>query len=201
MNEKRIRAGRPVGIEIRLVWDGIQNVGEERRGRKKRAANDLPIDAISVGHYSGVNKPLMAEQKLDEAISRELLKKKKYPPGKIPDVEKLLALYSERSIIRGTLGQPFFIPDPRSDNGRLIVLAGMGEAGRFGAPELTVMARELCWSLGRLKKRHLATVLIGAGQGNLPIDQAITAWLRGIGYALTGSPQDKDWRLQRVTFV
>lgn len=201
MNEKRRRASRPVGIEIRLVWAGIQNVGEERRGRKKRAADDLPIDAISVGHYSGVNKPLMAEQKLDEAISRELLKKKKYPPGKIPDVEKLLALYSERSIIRGTLGQPFFIPDPRSDNGRLIVLAGMGEAGRFGAPELTVMARELCWSLGRLKKRHLATVLIGAGQGNLPTDQAITAWLRGIGYALTGSPQDKDWRLRRVTFV
>ena len=201
MNEEGRKAGRSVGIEIRLVWAGIQNVGDERRKRTKRAADDLPIDAISVGHYSGVNKPLMAEQKLDEAISRELLKKK-YPAGKrIPDVEKLLALYSERSIIRGTLGQPFFIPDPRSDDGRLIVLAGMGEAGRFGAPELTVMARELCWSLGRLKKRHLATVLIGAGQGNLPTDQAITAWLRGIGYALTGSPQDKDWRLRRVSFV
>jgi|GEM_PF-446722 len=201
MNEEGRRANQTAEIEIRLVWGGIEEIGEKHRGSGKRAKDQLPIDAISVGHYAGVGKPLMAEQKLDEAISRELLKKK-YPSGtEIPDVDKLLALYSERSIVRGTLGQPFFIPDPRSDNGRLIVLAGMGEAGRFGVPELTVMARELCWSLGRLRKQHLATVLIGAGQGNLPIDQAITAWLRGIGYALTGSAHDKDWRLKRVTFV
>ncbi|HEX8650587.1 MAG TPA: CHAT domain-containing protein [Pyrinomonadaceae bacterium] len=201
MSEENQRDNRTVEIEIRLVWGSIEDAGEGRGGRRKRADAEPPIDAISVGHYSGVGKPLMAEQKLDEAITRELMGKK-YPPGTdIPDIDKLLALYSERSIVRGTLGQPFFIPDPRSDNGRLIVLAGMGEAGRFGVPELTVMARELCWSLGRLKKRHLATVLIGAGQGNLPIDQAITAWLRGIGYALTGSQHDRDWRLQRVTFV
>lgn len=201
MREADQRINDSVEIEIRLVWGGIEDIGEERRARGKRAAAEPAIDAISVGHYSGVGKPLMAEQKLDEAISRELMGKKYRPNDEFPDVEKLLALYSERNIIRGTLGQPFFIPDPRADNGRLIVLAGMGEAGRFGVPELTVMARELCWSLGRLKKRHLATVLIGAGQGNLPIDQAITAWLRGVGYALTGSEHDKDWRLQRVTFV
>jgi pimeloyl-ACP methyl ester carboxylesterase len=194
VSEKDQRVNKTVEIEVRLMWSGIEDVGDGRGG-------ELPVDAISVGHYSGVGKPLMAEQKLDESISRELMKAK-YPPGtEIPDFEKILALYSERNIVRGTLGQPFFIPDPRSRNGRLIVLAGMGEAGRFGAPELTVMARELCWSLGRLRKRHLATVLIGAGQGNLPTDQAVTAWLRGVGYALTGSPHDKDWRLQRVTFV
>ncbi|MFL6256942.1 MAG: CHAT domain-containing protein [Pyrinomonadaceae bacterium] len=197
MSEEERRVHKSVEIEVRLMWSGIEDVGAGR----ERPGSEPPVDAISVGHYAGVGKPLMAEQMLDEAISRELLKRK-YPPGtEIPDVEKLLALYSERSIVRGTLGQPFFIPDPRSRTGRLIVLAGMGEAGRFGVPELTVMARELSWSLGRLRKRHLATVLIGAGQGNLPIDQAVTAWLRGIGYALTGSPHDRDWRLQRITFV
>lgn len=194
MNENE-NVDATVEIEVRLVWGGIEDVGETRGARKGRKG-EIPIDAISVGHYSGVGKPLMAEQKLDEAISRELMNKKE-----VSDVDKLLALYSERNIVRGTLGQPFFIPDPRSDSGRLIVLAGMGEAGRFGVPELTVMARELCWSLGRLGKRHLATVLIGAGQGNLPIDQAIPAWLRGVGYALTGSQHDKDWRLRRLTFV
>jgi pimeloyl-ACP methyl ester carboxylesterase len=199
MSEDDQRSNETVEIEIRLVWGGIQDIGDERRARGRRA--EPPVDAISVGHYSGAGKPLMAEQRLDEAVSRELMGKKYRPKEEIPDVEKLLALYSERNIVRGTLGQPFFIPDPRSDNGRLIVLAGMGEAGRFGVPELTVMARELCWSLGRLRKRHLATVLIGAGQGNLPTDQAVPAWLRGIGYALTGSEHDKDWRLQRVTFV
>lgn len=201
MNENGESDNKAVEIEIRLVWAGIEDVGEERGSRLKRYS-EPPIDAISVGHYSGVGKPLMAEQKLDDAISRELMKKK-YPRGTetIPEVDKLLALYSDRNIVRGTLAQPFFIPDPRSRNGRLIVLAGMGEAGRFGTPELTVMARELCWSLGRLGKKHLATVLIGAGQGNLKIEPAVTAWLRGIGYALTGSEHDKDWRIQRVTFV
>jgi pimeloyl-ACP methyl ester carboxylesterase len=201
MSEEDQRTNDTVEIEIRLVWGGIEDIGEECRARGRRADAEPPVDAIAVGHYSGAGKPLMAEQKLDEAVSRELMGRKYRPDEEIPDVEKLLALYSERNIIRGTLGQPFFIPDPRSDNGRLIVLAGMGEAGRFGVPELTIMARELCWSLGRLKKQHLATVLIGAGQGNLPRDQAITAWLRGVGYALTGSEHDKDWRLQRVTFV
>ena len=49
----------------------------------------------------------------------------------------------------------------------------MGIPGRFGAPELDVLVQELCWSLGRMGKRHLATVLIGAGNGNLPIADAI----------------------------
>ena len=191
-----------VGIEIRLVWGGIESIGEERRARASRRRHAEPlVDAISVGHYAGAGKPLMAEQKLDEAISRALMGRKYGPKDEIPDVEKLLDLYSDRNIVRGSLGQPFFIPDPRSNNGRLIVLAGMGEAGRFGAPELTVLARELCWSLGRLGKKHLATVLIGAGQGNLPRDQAVTAWLRGISQAVTSSRHDEDWRLKRVTFV
>jgi hypothetical protein len=200
-NGERVkRANNVVEVEIRLVWGGIEDIGEER-GPRARRNNGPPVDAISVGHYSGVGKPLMAEHKLDEAISRELMKTK-YPNKKtIPDVDRLLALYSDRNIVRGTLAQPFFIPDPRSRRGRLIVLAGMGEAGRFGSPELTVMARELCWSLGRLGKKHLATVLIGAGQGNLKVEPAVTGWLRGIGYALTGSEHDKDWRLRRVTFV
>ncbi|HYJ88726.1 MAG TPA: CHAT domain-containing protein [Pyrinomonadaceae bacterium] len=200
--KKRTDGEVGIDIEIRLEWGGIESTGEERvtRASRRRDAQP-PVDAISVGHYAGVGKPLMAEQKLDEAISRALMRRKYGPKDKIPDVEKLLALYSDRNIVRGSLGQPFFIPDPRSNNGRLIVLAGMGEAGRFGAPELTVLARELCWSLGRLGKKHLATVLIGAGQGNLPRGPAVTAWLRGIGQAVTSSRHDEDWRLQRVTFV
>ena len=200
MTENGDKKTKAVEIEIRLIWGGIEDAGENEGARAQRDT-EPPIDAISVGHYSGVGKPLMAEQKLDDAISRSLMKAKYPENATIPDVEKLLALYSDRNIVRGTLAQPFFIPDPRSSSGRLIVLAGMGEAGRFGSPELTVMARELCWSLGRLGKKHLATVLIGAGQGNLKVEPAVTAWLRGIGYALTGSEHDKDWRLRRVTFV
>ena len=77
----------------------------------------------------------------------------------------------------------------------------MGYPGRFGAPELTLAARELCWSLGRMGKRHLVTVLIGAGNGNIPVGDAVNAWIRGIKHALTGSGEDETRRLLRVTFV
>ncbi|MCA1558087.1 MAG: hypothetical protein LC731_06060, partial [Acidobacteria bacterium] len=193
MGESNRTTDESVAIDIRLVWGGIEDIGEGKE--------EFPVDAISVGHYAGAGKPLLAEQKLDEAISSKLMSERSRSTKKITDMDKLLSLYSERNIIRGTLGQPFFIPDPRANNGRLVVLAGMGEAGRFGVPELTLMARDLCWSLGRLGKKHLATVLIGAGQGNLSVDQAVTAWLRGISYALTSSQHDEDWRLERVTFV
>jgi putative Ig domain-containing protein len=131
-----------------------------------------PIDAIAVGHYFGV-KPQAAELALDRAISRAL-------PGEVAgngdkvaaEADLVLTQYTERGIIRGELGQLFFLPDPRREQGkggaaieRVIAIAGMGMPGRFGAPELTVLTRELCWSPGRMGKKHLATVLIGAGNG------------------------------------
>jgi pimeloyl-ACP methyl ester carboxylesterase len=190
----------PVPIEVRLQWGEIQKIGVEE-GRRSGRARELPVDAIAVGHYQGAGRPLRAELELDQAISFELSGKKYAKPNDIPDTERLLTLYADRGIIRGALGQPFFINDPRSRNGRIIVLAGMGEPGRFGAPELVVLARELSWSLGRMQKRHLATVLIGGGQGNLEPKLAVAAWLRGLRAALTGSAHDKDFRLQRITFV
>ncbi len=186
-------ADEVVSVKIELVWAFIEDIGEGGAGEGK-----LPVvDAMSVGHYFGYSKPLMAEHALDEAISRKMLGKA--PGDKLTDTERLLTLYSYRGIIRGELGQPFFIDDPRKP-GRLIVLAGMGEAGRFWAPELTVLSRELCWALGRLGKEHLATVLIGAGHGNLRAEEAVNAWMRGIKYALVGSEQN-DWRLKKISFV
>lgn len=196
------QTSKPISIEVRLEWASIEEVGEENeRGKKSSGKKELPVDAIAVGHYQGVGRPVMAELLLDQAISFELLKGKYKKPEEIPDTERLLTLYTDRGIIRGALGQPFFINDPRSRTGRVIALAGMGEPGRFGAPELVVLARELCWSLGRMRKRHLATVLIGSGQGNLNTNEAVAAWLRGLRAALTGSAHDKEFRLQRITFI
>jgi len=60
----------------------------------------------------------------------------------------VLRQFVDRGILRGDLGVPFFLPDPRDEAGkRLIVVAGMGLVGQFGTPELVVLARELCWSL------------------------------------------------------
>jgi hypothetical protein len=170
------------------------------------SSGDLPIDAIAVGHYEQV-KPAGAELQLDRAISDALRPAgaAKANGGAGQD-SGILTQYTERGIIRGELGQPFFLPDPRvppdgPGGGRLIVLAGMGAPGRFGTPELTVLARELCWSLGRMGKKHLATLLIGAGYGNLTEAEAVEAWIRGIKHALSGTVEGDDRKLERITFI
>jgi CHAT domain len=177
----------PSEVEIALVCGGIGDLPQ-------RVSDPEPPDAIAVGHYVGVT-PQAAERALDEAISAAYAA----PDG---DGDGILAQFGERRIIQGDRGQVFFLPDPRHDagaGGRLIAIVGMGYPGRFGVPELTVAARELCWSLGRLGKRHLATVLVGAGNGNIPAGDAVNAWIRGIKHALTGTVDER--RLRRITFV
>jgi pimeloyl-ACP methyl ester carboxylesterase len=157
-----------------------------------------PVDVIAVGHYEGV-KPAASELALDRAISPEFAG----DGGEGAADQGVLTQLALRGTIAGSLGQPFFLVDPRATPGgrepRLIVLAGMGVPGRFGAGELTVTARELCWASGRLGRRHLATVLIGAGTGNLHAADAIEAWGRGIAQALAGH-SDRP-ALERITFV
>ena len=184
-------------IEIGLVYGRIEDIGDAVVSTKKH-----PVDVVAVGHYIGV-QPQWAELALDRSISKALLPKDK---KNLEKSDLILTQYTERGIIDGKLGQPFLMPDPRVDNGksktkRLIAIAGMNEPGRFGVPELTVLARELCWALGRLDKAHLATVMIGSGEGNIPLRNAVSAWLSGIRRAVSGSPFDKGRRLQRVTFV
>jgi hypothetical protein len=199
--ERPAEAVPPPRIEVGLVLGDIEAVDYD-------GLAPLPVDAIAVGHYQGV-KPQAAELALDRALSQALLRGRPGPARRLRESDLLLTQYSERGTIRGELGQPFFLSDPRtagktkSGVDRVIAVCGMGVAGRFGMPELTVLARELCWALGLLGKRHLATVLIGAGNGNIAVRDAVSAWLRGIAAALTGSaPEDREeHRLARVTFV
>ncbi|HKS27623.1 MAG TPA: CHAT domain-containing protein [Pyrinomonadaceae bacterium] len=182
-------------IEIGLVHGGIESVDYDNI----RAAEGFPVDAIAVGHYIGV-QPQAAELQLDRAISAAL--PGKAYSGEIAKADLILTQYTERGIIHGKLGQPFFMPDPRANStGRLIAIAGMDEPGRFGVPELTVLFRELCWSLGRLGKRHLATVMIGAGVGNLSLTDAVSALINGVRRAVTGSHDDDQRLLRRITIV
>jgi pimeloyl-ACP methyl ester carboxylesterase len=188
-------------IKVRLLKAGIDEAGQPG------TEGAIPIDAIAVGHYIGV-KPVAAEAALDQAISSRLRGHGEAINSSLEEADLLLTQFTERGIIRGELGQPFFLDDPRTrgDGGstevdRLIAIAGMGYAGRFGTPELTVLARELCWSLGRLGKRHLATVLIGSGNGNLSAQDAVSAWLAGIKRAIGSSADDAQRHLEMITFV
>jgi hypothetical protein len=180
----------PVAVEMSLVWGSLRDVtGDPLKG-------DLPVDALAVGQYLGTSPaPGSAERDLDEAIS----------PGAAGDADLLLTQFVQRGLLRGELGRPFFLPDPRPargvPGGRLIAVAGMGPPGRFGAPELAVLVRELCWALGRLGRRHLASALIGAGRGNLAVPEAVRAWVRGLMLAVSSSLGDDSRRLRRVTLV
>jgi CHAT domain-containing protein len=169
-------AGLP-RASVRLMAGSIDSVHEV-------ALEGWPVDAIAVGHYSGV-APQGAEKLIDDELTRELR-----VTNTTAQLSRrgVIADFSDRGILRGGLGEPFFIVDPRPGKNkakaRLIAVLGLGEPGRLGVPELTVAVRELCWSLGRLGKQHLASVLIGAGPGNLSIFDAVNAWVRGIRRAL-----------------
>ena len=185
-------------IEVGLVCGVIERIHEA----EVLSVDGHPVDCISVGHYLGV-RPQDAELSLDRSISAVLPR----DDSVLKQDSGLLTQYSDRGIIRGELGQPFFLIDPRTTTQPdgvagppvLIAITGMGSPGRFGSAELTVLARELCWALGRMGRRHLATVIIGSGNGNLSMPSAIAAWIRGIKRAVTGV--DPDQRLARVTFV
>jgi hypothetical protein len=171
----------PAAIEIAVYRGNIDAV---------HTLTSAPPDAIAVGLYIGV-RPDGAAWALDQSVTASL--------GGTD--QGFLTQMLERGVIQAGLGQPFILPDSRTGGAastRVLALAGMGIPGRFGAPEATVMARELCWTLGRIGKRHLATVLIGSGVGNLTIAAALEAWLRGVARAQGGMGSA---RLGRITFV
>lgn len=188
----------PATITIRLVYGEIESVHTKR--------NEPPIDAVAVGLYNGV-KPYGLEKVFDREISKALPCKQRSPDCDDPDESDLiLTQYTQRGTLRADLAQTFFMDDPRpdgqtKDKRRVIAVAGMGEPGRFGEPEVSVMARELCWSLGRMGKRHLATDLIGIERSSMTPQVLVVGWIRGIKNAVTGSIEDEGRHLKQITFV
>src|SRR5262249_29462626 len=85
-------APKPIRLEVRLVWAGIEEIGVDVNPAR---AGESPVDAIAVGHYVGIGKPLYAEYALDKAISQALFKRHQ-TKDKATEREYLLALYSER---------------------------------------------------------------------------------------------------------
>ena len=186
----RGRHGSRPKIRIRLL---CADIGHLAKSDGSPFADEIPIDAFAVGHYSHV-EPVNAERALDEAISRA-----PNDSAELREEDLILTGLTRRGIITGDPAQPFFLPDP-SHPGRIMAVAGMGEQGRFSVRELTLLARELCWSLGWLGKKHLATVLIGAGDGNVPPSVAVEAWLWGARAALEEA-MSLDKCLRLITFI
>ncbi len=175
----------PVSIGIQLVRAGIQELNAATR----------KADAIAVGHYIGV-APQNAELAIDKAISGapSLRANRSGATGLV------ITDLCRRGAIIGELGQNFLLPDPR-DPQRTIVIAGMGRAGTFREGELAVLTRELAWTLGRSGRKHLCTVLIGSGAGNLDTADAVQGWLRGVRRAVHDAAAAAQPQLQSITFI
>ncbi len=174
-------------IRIRVLLKTIADIAPNE------TSDARPIDCIAVGHYLRV-RPTGAEHDLDIAISA--------PLQPAPGQEPILTAFHDRGVLRGDLGVPYFLPDPRPGHENvLIAVAGMGPTGEFGDGELSLLARELCWSAAQLGKKHLATVLIGASIRNLSFADAIHAWLLGINRALGNAAASDSPRIEAVTFV
>ena len=183
-------------IIIRLVPGDIDDLDALPALTGNDGSDPLPVDAVSVGHYLGV-RPQAAELALDRAVSRAI---NGVDPVQHPS-ELILTQYTDRGLLRGDLGTTFFLP-LKGPADRVLAVAGMGPVGRCGAPELSILVRELCWALSRYGKRHLASVLIGSGNGNLEVRPCVEAWVRGLKRALDETHREKrGLNLRCVTFV
>lgn len=194
-------------IEIGLIHGNIHDI--DARLSDGAGPKVLAVDALAVGLYVG-EKPSGLTLELDRSISRAFLERKDRQTreeAELPDRDLILTQLALRGVIRGELGQPFFLTDPRVHDGadplpgRLIAVVGMGVAGRFGVPELTVLARELCWAVGRLGKKHLAVASLGTKDNNLTPAEAISGWIHGIRAALAGAEINGELCLKRLTLV
>lgn len=165
-------------IEIAVEWGDLTSM---------HGKGNPPVDVISAGHYTGV-EPQSAELYLDKAISKDIGSAMK------GDDVGVIGRMTRRGLLNLGLGEPYTLPFKK---GCWASIAGLGEFGSLGPAQLQTMVKNFCWSLSQSRRRHLATVLIGSGEGNMSLSMALDAWLAGI-YQMSMS--SSEW-LQRVTIV
>lgn len=127
---------------------------------------DIKAPAVVAGHYRGV-PPVRAVGALDEAL------------------EFWISKAVKRGIIGGGLGEVFLIPNAnKSLAANAVILAGMGEYGRFNREDVDLLFANVTYSITALGWREFATVVVGSGEGNLSLEQAIEGMLEGVESAL-----------------
>lgn len=149
-------------LRIEVVWDDIRAVD---------------ADVHVVGHYQGV-LPQHAERLLDEAVSGA--------QGGADPGHLVITELTRRGALRGALCDLAFVPWGRD---RVVLVAGMGTPGSFRVKELSKLMAAVASTVGHLVDRPtLATVLIGAGAGNLGVAQCVDSVLDGFRDAFEADP-------------
>ncbi len=159
-------------VLIRLIHEKVESFC---------SAENLPkVDVIAVGLQQGAELAGAGEA-LDKHLSSLM---------GMPSEQTFLSLALKRRVFQGQLGSLFYVPNP-GDYAE-IVITGMGLPGRFYAPELTVMVRQLIWSITSLKRKHLRTVMIGHRSSKSGDQDSMISWMRGIGLAIRDSGIQKN---------
>ncbi len=166
---------------------------ERRRpGRKKKAwpldievvrgdVTQIGAPVIVIGHYRGV-APVSAEGEIDKAL------------------DYWITRAGQQGIIGADLGEVFFIPVTRKRiAAKAVLLAGMGEEGRFTKEDLRYLMANVTYAMAALKLDTVAAVLIGSGAGNLSKERALRGMVEGLGDALGRLPAGD--RLKKLILV
>ncbi|HEX8142629.1 MAG TPA: CHAT domain-containing protein [Pyrinomonadaceae bacterium] len=121
---------------------------------------------VVVGGYKGI-APASALKALDDAL------------------HQWFSRAIEQGMVGSNLGELFFVPVTHQEIGaQLVLLAGMGEYGKFNYNDLRYLSMNICYGVSTLKLNSFASVLIGSGEGNLETEDAIKGLLSGICDAL-----------------
>lgn len=147
---------------------------------------DAKAPVVVIGGYKGI-APAGALKSLDDALQHWITRA------------------GEHGMIGGDLGELFFVPVMHKEiAGRSVLLAGMGEYGKFNYNDLCYLALNICYAASALKLNSFATVLIGSGEGNLEIEEAVRGLLSdAVMLSITSirknvSPSSIWWNTTRI---
>jgi pimeloyl-ACP methyl ester carboxylesterase len=152
---------------------------------------DVAAPAVVVGHYRGV-APANALGALDRRLGN------------------WISLAVKRGMIGGNLGELLLVPTRgrRTPAGKrvaaaMVVVAGMGDDGTFTEDRLRVLMTNVAMGVGALGVKSLATVLVGAGEGNLDPGRVLRALVDGVASGLVCLREEtgKATALQEVVIV
>ncbi len=141
---------------------------------------DIKAPAVVAGHYRGL-PPIRAVGALDQAL------------------EFWISKAVKRGMIGGGLGEVLLIPNvQKALAANTVILAGMGEYGRFNREDLELLFANVTYAVTALEWREFATVVIGSGEGNLSLEQAIEGMLEGVGSALRRLGRHGQFEILRI---
>ncbi len=192
--------------EIRIAEETLARAfqGESRPPRRASAAAGVePTRATK-------KKPLAVEVVLGDVkqVAAPVVVVGSYkgvaPVNAIGEIDKALNYWISRAIehsmLGADLGEVFFIPVlNKKIAASSVLVAGMGEEGRFNRHDLRYLMLNVTYAISALGEESFATILIGSGAGNLGLVDALRGLLFGVCDGLSRLGQES--RLGRLTIV